>query len=97
MMAVGVDIIDVGGESTRPGATPVWEGEEAERVVPIIKALAGDGAIISIDTRNTSVMEKALETGAHIINDVSALTHDPDSLAFAARANVPGCFNACAR
>ncbi len=89
MMAAGADIIDIGGESTRPGATPVWEGEEAERVVPIIKALAGEGAIISTDTRNAFVMEKALEAGAHIINDVSALTHDPDSLAFAARANVP--------
>lgn len=89
MVAAGADIIDIGGESTRPGAAPVWEGEEAERVVPVIEALADEGIALSIDSRNALVMEKAIEAGAHIINDVSALTHDPDSLALAARLNVP--------
>lgn len=89
LVAAGADIIDVGGESTRPGAEPVWEGEEAERVVPVIRALADYGVALSIDSRNALVMEKAVEAGAHIINDVSALTHDPDSLALAARLGVP--------
>lgn len=89
MAAAGADIIDIGGESTRPGAAPVWEGEEAERVVPVIEALADEGIALSIDSRNALVMEKAIEAGAHIINDVSAFTHDPDSLALASRLNVP--------
>ncbi len=89
MIAAGADIIDIGGESTRPGAAPVWEGEEAERVVPVIKALAEEGTALSIDSRNALVMEKAVEAGAHIINDVSALSHDPDSMALAARLGVP--------
>lgn len=89
MAALGADIIDIGGESTRPGATPVWEGEEADRVVPVIEALADDGIALSIDSRNAFVMEKALAAGAHVINDVSALSHDPDSLPLVARSNVP--------
>lgn len=89
MIAAGADIIDIGGESTRPGAAPVWEGEEAERVVPVVKALAEEGIALSIDSRNAFVMEKAVEAGAHIINDVSALSHDPDSMALAARLGVP--------
>lgn len=89
MAAAGADIIDIGGESTRPGATPVWEGEEADRVVPVLEALAEEGIALSIDSRNAFVMEKAVEAGAHIINDVSALSHDPDSMALAARLDVP--------
>ncbi len=89
MAETGADIIDIGGESTRPGATPVWEGEEAERIVPVIKSLSNDGLVISVDTRNAFVMEKALEAGAHIVNDVSALSHDPDSMALVAKKNVP--------
>ena len=89
MAAAGADIIDIGGESTRPGATPVWEGEEADRVVPVIEAMADEDIALSIDSRNAAVMEKAIEAGAHIINDVSALTHDPESLELAARLDVP--------
>lgn len=89
MVAAGADIIDIGGESTRPGADPVWEGEEADRVVPVIEALAADGVTLSIDSRNAFVMEKALAAGAHIVNDVSALTHDPDSLSLVARTGAP--------
>ncbi len=89
MMAEGADIIDIGGESTRPGAKPVWEGEEAERVVPVIEALREEGVPLSVDTRHSFVMEKAVAAGASIINDVSALTYDGESLAAAARAGVP--------
>ena len=89
MAAAGADIIDIGGESTRPGATPVWEGEEADRVIPVIEAMAGESIALSIDSRNSFVMNKALQAGADIINDVSALSHDPDSMAFAAKSGAP--------
>jgi len=89
MIAAGADIIDIGGESTRPGAEPVWEGEEAERVVPVIQALQDDAIPLSIDTRHSFVMEKALEAGAHIINDVSAMTYDPESMRIAAASTAP--------
>ena len=89
LMAAGADILDIGGESTRPGAAPVPPAEEAARVVPVIRALAAAGAVISIDTRHALVMRAALEAGAHIINDVTGLTGDPDSLAVAASAQVP--------
>ena len=89
MVEAGAAIIDVGGESTRPGAAAVWEGDELKRVVPAIERLAAMGAAISTDTRRPAVMEAALAAGAHIINDVSALRHDPRSLEFAARAGVP--------
>jgi dihydropteroate synthase len=89
MIAEGADIIDVGGESTRPGAKPVWEGEEWERVEPVIKALKGENIPISIDSRHSFVMDKALYEGAHIINDVSALTYDPESVKVAAGCDAP--------
>ncbi|WP_417460224.1 dihydropteroate synthase [Kordiimonas sp.] len=89
MIAEGADIIDIGGESTRPGAKPVWEGDEAERVVPVIEALQSDGIPLSVDTRHSFVMEKALGAGAHIINDVSALEYDGDSLGVAAKSAAP--------
>ena len=89
MLEAGAGIIDVGGESTRPGAAAVWEGDELKRVIPAIERLAAAGAAISTDTRRPAVMEAALTAGAHIINDVSALRHDPRSLEFAARAGVP--------
>ncbi len=89
MLEAGAAIIDVGGESTRPGAAAVWEGDELKRVVPAIERLAASGAAISSDTRRCAVMEAALAAGAHIINDVSALRHDPRSLEFAARSAVP--------
>src|SRR5687768_1972439 len=69
----GADIIDVGGESTRPGAEPVAEGDEIQRVIPVVGALSRDtDGIVSIDTTKASVAEAAIEAGASIINDVSA-------------------------
>ena len=89
MHEAGAAIIDVGGESTRPGAAAVWEGDEIARVVPAIEYAAGMGAAISVDTRRPGVMEAALNAGAHLINDVSALRHDPRSLEYVAAAGVP--------
>jgi dihydropteroate synthase len=89
MVEAGAAIIDVGGESTRPGAAAVWEGDELKRVIPAIERLAAMGAAISVDTRRPAVMEAALAAGAHVLNDVSALRHDPRSLEFAARSGAP--------
>lgn len=89
MVESGAAIIDVGGESTRPGAAAVWEGDELKRVIPAVERLARMGAAISIDTRRPAVMEAALAAGAHLINDVSALRHDPRSLEFAAASGAP--------
>ncbi len=81
----GVDILDIGGESTRPGATAVPAGEELARVLPIVRALSGrTRCLISIDTRKASVARACLEAGAHIINDVTALRGDPAMAALAA-------------
>lgn len=73
MIAAGADILDIGGESTRPGASPVPEDEEIHRLEPVIRALADSGAAISVDTRKSTVMAAALSWGARIVNDVSAL------------------------
>lgn len=89
MLEAGAAMIDVGGESTRPGAAAVWEGDELKRVVPAVERLAAMGAAVSVDTRRPAVMEAALAAGAHVINDVSALRHDPRSLDFAARSGAP--------
>ena len=89
MTAAGAAILDVGGESTRPGAAPVTEAEELRRVVPVIRALADQGARVSIDTRHPAVMAEALAAGAAIVNDVTALTGHPDSLGLVAGAGVP--------
>lgn len=89
MLEAGAAIIDIGGESTRPGAAAIWEGDELKRVVPMVERLAGSGAAISVDSRRPAVMEAALAAGAHILNDVSALRHDPRSLDFAARSGAP--------
>ena len=79
--AEGADILDIGGESTRPGSDPVDLEEECRRVLPVIAALARKSrARISVDTRKAEVMRRAALEGAHMINDVSALTHDPRSL-----------------
>ncbi|MBM3572091.1 MAG: dihydropteroate synthase [Alphaproteobacteria bacterium] len=85
LVAAGADIIDIGGESTRPGAAPIEPAEECRRVVPVIAGLRGCGAVISVDTRHVAVMAAALDAGATVINDISALTHDPGALALAAR------------
>ncbi|MEH6790763.1 dihydropteroate synthase [Parasphingorhabdus sp.] len=89
MAAAGASILDIGGESTRPGADPVWEGDEIKRVQPVIERLAHCGAVLSIDTRKAAVMEAALAAGAHLINDVSALLHDRRSLEVAGISGVP--------
>ena len=89
MSAAGAALIDVGGESTRPGAQPVWEGDEVKRVLPVVEALARSGTAVSIDTRKASVMEAALAAGAAVVNDVSALTWDPRSAEVVARAGCP--------
>ncbi|MBA3834656.1 MAG: dihydropteroate synthase [Sphingomonas sp.] len=89
MAEQGAAIIDVGGESTRPGAKPVWEGDELARVLPVIERLAMAGTAVSIDTRKAGVMTAAVEAGAGIINDVSALTFDPHSAQAVAAAGVP--------
>jgi dihydropteroate synthase len=80
----GADIVDVGGESTRPGAGPVAAEEELRRVLPVVRRLAGAGVTVSIDTRKARVMAEAVAAGARIINDVSGLTHDPEAPAAAA-------------
>ncbi len=79
MLADGADIIDIGGESTRPGADPVPPEEEQRRILPAIRALSREGARISVDTRHAATMRAALDAGAAIVNDVSALRHDPAS------------------
>ncbi|MEO0063486.1 MAG: Dihydropteroate synthase, partial [Pseudomonadota bacterium] len=89
MLEQGAALLDIGGESTRPGAAAVWEGDEIKRVVPAITRCAAMGAAISVDTRRPGVMEAALAAGAHVINDVSALRHDPRSLEFAAASGAP--------
>uniref|UniRef100_A0A831TDP6 Dihydropteroate synthase n=1 Tax=Thermorudis peleae TaxID=1382356 RepID=A0A831TDP6_9BACT len=90
MVEAGADLIDVGGESTRPGHTPVPAEEELRRVIPAIQALAQAIPVpISIDTSKAIVAEAALEAGASIINDVRGLQADPDMAPLAARAGVP--------
>jgi dihydropteroate synthase len=89
MAVEGAAIIDVGGESTRPGARSIWEGDEIERVAPVIRQLAGGGTAVSVDTRKADVMTAALEAGARMINDVSALTYDDRSAGVVAAAGVP--------
>jgi dihydropteroate synthase len=89
MAAQGAAIIDVGGESTRPGATTVWENDEIERVLPVVQQLAAGGNAVSIDTRKSAVMSAALGAGARLVNDVSALTWDPQSAEVVAKAGVP--------
>ena len=89
MIAEGVDIIDIGGESTRPGADRVSEAEEIARTIPVIDELAKHGAKISIDTMRASTAEAAIKAGASIINDVSGGLADPLMLQTAARLKVP--------
>ena len=89
MIAEGVDIIDIGGESTKPGAERVPEIEELARVIPVIEALAKHGATMSIDTMRASTAKAAIEAGAQLINDVSGGLADELMLATAAQLNVP--------
>ena len=88
MAGQGAAIVDVGGESTRPGAATVWEGDEIERVLPVVQQLAAGGTAVSIDTRKAAVMRAALGAGAGLVNDVSALTWDPHAAAVVAETGV---------
>jgi dihydropteroate synthase len=87
MLAAGADIIDVGGESTRPGAAPLSQAAEIARIAPVIVALAEAGAAVSVDTRHAAVMAAALEKGARIVNDITALTGDPAAARIVARSD----------
>ncbi|WP_347093751.1 dihydropteroate synthase [Sphingomonas parapaucimobilis] len=89
MAASGAAVIDLGGESTRPGAAPVWEGDEIARTAPVVDRLAQGGALVSIDTRKAAVMEAALAAGAGIVNDVAALLWDDRALEVVANADCP--------
>jgi dihydropteroate synthase len=87
----GAAIVDVGGESTRPGADPVDARVEVERVVPVVERLATAGVTVSIDTRKAAVAEVALQAGARIVNDVSAFRHDPEMAGVVAGAGASCC------
>lgn len=92
MLAEGADIIDIGGESTRPGSDPVSSDEQIQRVIPVIQEIRKQFAnefMISIDTTLSTVAEAALDAGANLINDVSAGQDDPDILALAAKRSAP--------
>ncbi|OAE00389.1 dihydropteroate synthase [Arthrobacter sp. OY3WO11] len=89
MFYAGADIIDVGGESTRPGAEDVSPEEEQQRVVPVIRALVKAGALVSIDTTHASTAAAAVEAGAAIVNDISGLSIEPEMAEFVAAAKVP--------
>ena len=95
MIRQGAAILDVGGESTRPGSSYVDREEELERVIPVIRAIRelpeSEGILISVDTRKSAVAEKALEAGADIINDISALRDDPRMISLAAERQCPVC------
>ncbi len=87
LLGAGADILDIGGESTRPGAEPVSPEAERDRVLPVIRALAESGAVVSIDSRRASVMAPAIAAGARIVNDVTALAGDPESMRLLAQSN----------
>jgi len=91
MHGEGAAIVDVGGESTRPGAAVVSEAEELARVLPPIRALTAAGIPVSIDTMKAEVMRQAVAAGAAMVNDVSALTHDPESLEVVAASGAEVC------
>jgi dihydropteroate synthase len=89
MAAAGADVLDVGGESTRPGAAPTPADAEQARILPVIRTLAADGHVVSVDTRNAATMAAALDAGARIVNDVSGLTFDPAAAALVAGRGCP--------
>src|SRR6478752_3732345 len=89
LVAQGADLVDVGGESTRPGAARVDEAEELRRVVPVVRELAAAGVLVSVDTMRASVAEKAVEAGARLVNDVSGGLADPAMIPLVAGADVP--------
>lgn len=85
----GADLVDVGGESTRPGATRVDEAEELRRVVPVVRGLASEGVVVSVDTMRASVARQALAAGAALVNDVSGGLADPDMIPAVADSGAP--------
>ncbi|GJL84969.1 MAG: dihydropteroate synthase [Micavibrio sp.] len=89
LLQEGADILDIGGESTRPGSEALDVAEEIDRIVPVIEALVGRAKYLSVDTRNAQTMKTALKAGANIINDISALEDDPESINIACEAQVP--------
>lgn len=91
LIAEGAELLDVGGESTRPGADPVSLADELARVVPVVEALAGAGAQLSIDTAKAEVARAALDAGATLVNDVTALRGDPDMAALVAERDCDCC------
>nr|WP_188974342.1 dihydropteroate synthase [Deinococcus aerolatus] len=90
MRDAGVLVLDIGGESTRPGAQPVPAATELDRVLPVIRALAGEGVLLSVDTLKPEVAYAALRAGAHLVNDVGGL-RDPEMRRVCAEAGVPAC------
>lgn len=89
LIAAGADIVDVGGESTRPGATPVSPEQEQQRILPVVEALLGEDAVLSVDTMHTATARAALALGDVIVNDVSGLHHEPDMPALIAETGAP--------
>lgn len=89
MAGQGADVIDIGGESTRPGADRISEQEEIDRVLPVIESLVAEGIVVSIDTMRASVAKTAVAAGAHIINDVSGGKSDPEMLPYVATLDLP--------
>ncbi|MBD3004445.1 MULTISPECIES: dihydropteroate synthase [unclassified Streptomyces] len=89
LVAAGADLVDVGGESTRPGAARVDEAEELRRVIPVVRELAAAGALISVDTMRAAVAERAVAAGARLVNDVSGGGADPAMVPMVAAAGVP--------
>ncbi|KOT41935.1 dihydropteroate synthase [Streptomyces caelestis] len=89
LVAQGADLVDVGGESTRPGATRVDEAEELKRVIPVVRGLAAEGVTLSVDTMRASVAEQALAAGAALVNDVSGGLADPAMIPVVAAAGAP--------
>ncbi|HHW83291.1 MAG TPA: dihydropteroate synthase, partial [Actinomycetales bacterium] len=89
LVADGADLVDVGGESTRPGATRIGATEEQERILPVIGELAGRGVVVSVDTLHAATARAAVAAGAAILNDVSGGTSDPEMLPAAAELGVP--------
>jgi dihydropteroate synthase len=89
MAAAGADIIDVGGESTRPRSQPTSPDVEQSRILPVIRGLAAAGLLISVDTRHALTMAAALDAGAAIVNDISALSHDPEAAPLVAARGCP--------
>ncbi|MEU1402696.1 dihydropteroate synthase [Streptomyces sp. NPDC005728] len=89
LVTEGADLVDVGGESTRPGATRVDEAEELRRVIPVVRGLASEGVVVSVDTMRASVAEQALAAGASLVNDVSGGLADPAMIPVVAAAGAP--------